>query len=122
MVFAGFFASFVQFIHDFGGAGEEFGAFDRGAFNRDFAMGTACVEGEVDFTGFVVIIEGIFHLITVEIVFAVGNDFRRGDIDFCFAEGFDDEVRLYFVFGFEIEDLPRGSREEAVVSWVDAVF
>ena len=85
-------------------------------------MGTASVEGEVDFICLVVIIEGIFHLIAVEIIFTVGNDFRRVDFDFFFAEGFDDERGLYFIFGFKIEDLPRGSREKAVVSRVDAVF
>lgn len=122
MVFAGFFASFVQFIHDFGSAGEDFGAFDRRLFNWKLLVGTASVKGEVDFTGFVVIIKGIFHLIAVEIIFTVGNDCGRFYFDFFFAEGFDDKGGFYLVFGFEIEDLPRGSREEAVVSRVDTVF
>lgn len=55
-------------------------------------MGTTSVEGEVDFFCLVVIIERILHFVAVEIIFAVGNNFGRGDIDSFFAERFDDEV------------------------------
>ena len=122
LIFSSLFVFFVELVNDFLSASKNFGALKGRMFDWKLLVGTAGVDGEVDFLGGMVPIEGIFHFIAVEIIVAIGNNFGGFKVDFFFAEGFDDEFGFEAVLGGEVKDLPRGSREKMVVFWLNTVF
>ena len=53
---------------------KDFGAFDGGFSDRDFAMRAASMEGEADFISIIIPIKSVFHFVAVIIVVAIGNN------------------------------------------------
>lgn len=86
LIGAGFGVIRVEVVYYFSGGLKDFGAFDRGFCDRDFAMGATGMEGKINLIRVVVPVEGVFHLITVMKVAAVGKNFRGGNIDMVLAE------------------------------------
>ena len=89
LVLAGLGVLGVEVGYNCLGASENFGAFDTGACDRDFAVGAAGVEGEADLARGVVPVEGVFHFVAVVVVATVGEDCWGGDGNLVLAEDFD---------------------------------
>ena len=73
LVFAGFFVVGIKFDDDFLSFGKNFRTFYGASKDGDFAVGAAAVEGEFDFVGVVVPVEGIFHFVTIKPGLTVGD-------------------------------------------------
>lgn len=67
----------------------DFGAFDIGSRDRDFAVGATSMKGEGDLVGVIIPIESIFHFVAVVVVVVVGKDFWGVDYDLVLAEELD---------------------------------
>lgn len=80
------------------------------------------MESELDFRGFVVPIERIFHFIAIEIGVIVSVDGGGGNNKMVFAENFGNEFGLELIFVIPIDDLPRRSGEKTGVLGFNAKF
>ena len=73
LIFASFFMVGIKFDDDFLSFGKNFRTFYGASKDGDFAVGAAAVEGEFDFVGVVVPVEGIFHFVTIKPGMTVGD-------------------------------------------------
>ena len=69
----------VESIYEVLGFFENFGAFNGGFGDRNFAMRTAGVEGKFYLILLVVPIEGVFHFVAIAVILPVSDN--RWDID-----------------------------------------
>lgn len=65
----------IELFDDFSGSGENFGAFDAGACDGDFAVRTASMKGKANFARIVVPIERVFHFVAIMIILIVSKNF-----------------------------------------------
>ena len=122
LIFASFFVTDVEVVNNRRGGGKNFRSFERGVGDGKLTVRTAGMESELDFRGFVVPIERIFHFIAIEIGVIVGVDGGGGDDEMVFAENFGDKFGLELVFVIPIDDLPRRSGEKTGVLGFNAKF
>ena len=71
----------VKSIYEFFGFFENFGAFNGGFGDGDFAMRTARVKGEFDFVLLVVPVKGVFHFVAIVVILPVSDNWWDIDID-----------------------------------------
>ena len=112
----------IEFFDEFLGSGEDFGAFERRPSDGDFVMGRALMDGKLNDSEVVVPIESVFHLVAIEKLAAVGDNFREVDGNFVLTKNFLDEGLLRSEFVVVVEDLPRRVGEEEGVFRFDAVL
>ena len=100
---------------------KDFGTFDAGIFDRDFAVGTAGMKSEADLIGAIIPVEGIFHFVAIMIVVVVGENVWGREVDLVLAKKFDNYFLFKTQFVGVIDYLPRGGREITLIAWSDAV-